>query len=172
MPFQPGTYRFIQISNITNFSVLSLASSERQKPATNNAALDPATLDLPNLHHRLHTTLNTLRKAQSRLGPSGTTPQSQALFDSLARLYPMISWQPSTGAMVFGDDYVIEKPYGVENVKAVQGGSGSTAGLERVTNVVRMEKGKVDLRLSAKEIQTKSSKGAVVSVGGSPRKGG
>ena len=74
--------------------------------------------------------------------------------------------------MVFGDDYVIEKPYGVENVKAVQGGSGSTAGLERVKNVVKMEKAKVELRLGAKEAETKSSKGAVGPAGGSPRKGG
>lgn len=179
LPVQPGGYRFLQISNISSFQLLTLPNPAPDVPSL---ILDPSTLDQATLKQRLAATLNTLAKAESRRGPPGTTQQAQDLFDALSRQYPM-SWMPSTGAMIFSDDYVIEKPYKVDNVKAGAGGSSHAQGLERVKKVVRMERDKLELRWSAREIEGKMGMGIskdkenrAVGVGGgvavSPRKGG
>lgn len=48
--------------------------------------------------------------------------------------------------MIISDTFVIEKPFGKENVWLVEGGSGD---LERMKRVVEMERGKVGLRMQA-----------------------
>ena len=81
--------------------------------------------------------------------------------------------------MIFSDEYIIEKPYGVENIRPVSGGAGNAAGYDRVRKVVKFEKDKIDLKWSAKEIEGKM--GSVGPTGKenrpaaapvSPRKGG
>lgn len=155
VPVQPGSYRFLQISTIASFQLLSLPTPA---PDPSTLILDPATLNQSSLKQRLTTTLNTLAKAESRRGPPGTSRQAQDLFDALSRQYPM-SWVPNTAAMIFSDEYLIEAPYRVENIKPLPGGAGSTLGLERVKKVVRMERDKLELRWSAREIDGKMGMG-------------
>ena len=82
--------------------------------------------------------------------------------------------------MVVSDEYIVERPYRVEDVKHVSGGAGNAIGLDRVKKVVRMETDKIALRSSAKEIDGKMGGGTgvtgkeirAVSTAASPRKGG
>ena len=166
----PGSYHLISISTITSFQLLSLPHPPLEP---HSLVLDPSTTDSALLQHRLKTTTSKLAQLESRRGPPGTTTQAQDLFDALARQYRM-QWVPASAAMILAEDYLIEPPYTVASVKWLSShsdGGGSAQGLERMKKVVQMERAKLELKWSAREIDGKMGK-ENKSAGASPRKGG
>jgi len=91
-------------------------------------------------------------------------------------------WHGTAGAMIFSDEYLIEKPYQPENCRLLPG-AGNAQGLEWLKKVLKMEREKLALKLDARQIEGKMMMGGVVGgkenravglgVGGAaPRKGG
>lgn len=142
-----GSYRLISIPQISNFQILSLPQQPAETP--NAPALN--TIDTHAVQARLGRNINAHQAAQARLGPKGTGPTEQALFDALSRTHPA-RW--SGNVMVISDTYLIEKPYDATKVRFVQGRHGD---LERMKKVVDMELQKVTLRLSKGLIDGKMS---------------
>lgn len=143
----PGTYRIIPIASITSFQLLSLP------PQTSEVASNPAlnTVDINAVQARLHKNIAAQQAAQARIGPKGTTPTDQALFEALSRTLTA-AW--SGNGMLISDTYLIEKPYGPVNVRIVDGRHGD---LERMKKVVEMERQKVTLRVSKGMLDGKMS---------------
>ncbi|KAK4946919.1 hypothetical protein LTR10_014061 [Elasticomyces elasticus] len=140
-----GAYRIIAISQITNFQLLSLQQTPTESTFT--PALN--TIDTNAVQARLARNISSQQAAQARLGPKGTTPTDQALFDALSRTHPA-RW--AGNVMVISDTYQIEKPYGAVNVRLVEGGHGD---LDRMKRVVDLERSKVALKLSKNMIDGK-----------------
>jgi hypothetical protein len=133
-----GAYRIIPISQISSFQLLSLPPpppSETTNPALNS-------IDINAVNARLARNISAQQAAQARIGPKGTTPTDQALFDALSRTHPA-RW--TGNFMLISDTYLIEKPYGAVNVRFVEGRHGD---LERMKKVVDMERQKITLRMS------------------------
>ena len=173
---RPGSYHFISISVISAFQLLSLPHPPAD-PQT--LVLDPSSIDSAPLLQRLKTTRAKLAQAESRQGPPGTTRQAQDLFDALSRQYRM-EWVAKSAAMILAEDYMIEHPYTVAQVKILPG-AGTAQGLDRMRKVVQMERAKLELKWSAREIDVKMGKENQRSTAGalgpattasSPRKGG
>jgi hypothetical protein len=133
-----GPYRVIPISQISNFQLLSLS----QPPTETASAPALNAIDTNAVQARLARNIAAQQAAQARLGPKGTSPTDQALFDALSRTHPA-RWYNNT--MVISDTYLIEKPYGAANVRFVEGRHGD---LERMKKVIDMELQKITLRLS------------------------
>lgn len=161
-----GTYRIIPIASISSFQLLSLAPQPSETPV-NNAALN--TIDTNAVQSRLQKNIQAQQAAQARVGPKGTTPTDQALFDALARTL-RATW--SGNSMLVSDTYLIEKPYGPANVRIIDGRHGD---LERMKRVIEMEKSKVQLKLSKGLLDGKISAESTPTKGASPavmKKGG
>lgn len=143
-----GPYRILHLSQIQSFQVLTLPGSS----STNHTApaSDPL-LDPNALQARLNHAISNLQSAQLRVGPKGTSPTDQALFDALSRTHPT-RWEGSH--MVISDTFVIEKPYGAVNVGFYSDNAGTRKGdLERMRKVVDMERNKCLLRLGQREVE-------------------
>lgn len=160
-----GTYRIIPIASISSFQLLSLAPQNPE--VSHNPALN--TIDTNAVQARLQKNIAAQQAAQARIGPKGTTPTDQALFEALSRTLSA-SW--SGNGMLISDTYLIEKPYGPLNVRIVDGRHGD---LERMKKVVEMERQKVTLRLSkgmldgkmsAETTPTKGAAAAAIKKGG------
>ncbi|EXJ95246.1 hypothetical protein A1O1_00366 [Capronia coronata CBS 617.96] len=158
-----GAYRIIPVSQISSFQILSLAqpSTESSTNPTHNS------IDINAVQSRLARNIAAQQAAQARVGPKGTTPTDQALFDALSRTHPA-RW--AGNVMLISDTYLIEKPYGAVNVRFVEGRHGD---LERMKKVVDMERQKITLRMSkglidGKLSDTMAGKGATAGV----KKGG
>ncbi|KIY01597.1 uncharacterized protein Z520_03149 [Fonsecaea multimorphosa CBS 102226] len=133
-----GAYRIIPISQISSFQLLSLPQSS-PVPA-NTSALN--TIDTNAVQARLAKNIASQQAAQARVGPKGTSPVDQALFDALSRTHPA-RW--SGNIMVISDTFLIDKPYGAANVRHAEGRDGD---LERMKKVVDMERSKITLRFA------------------------
>lgn len=134
----PGSYRIIPIAQISSYQLLSLpqtSSDSAPSPVSN-------LIDTNAVQARLARNMATQQAAQARVGPKGTSPVDQALFDSLSRTHPA-RW--SGNIMVISDTFLIEKPYGAVNVKHIEGQSGD---LDRMKKVVDMERQKITLRFA------------------------
>ncbi|EXJ64665.1 hypothetical protein A1O7_01003 [Cladophialophora yegresii CBS 114405] len=134
-----GIYRIIPISQISSFQLLSLPQSSSEpapSPAFN-------AIDTNAVQARLAKNIAVQQAAQARVGPKGTSPVDQALFDSLSRTHPA-RW--SGNVMIISDTFLIEKPYGQSNVRHIDGQS--VGDLERMRKVVDMERNKITLRLA------------------------
>jgi protein LSM12 len=142
-----GTYRIIPIASIASFQLLSLPPQTSE--VVNNPALN--TIDTNAVQGRLQKNIAAQQAAQARIGPKGTTPTDQALFDALSRTLTA-AW--SGNGMLISDTYLIEKPYGPVNVRIVDGRHGD---LERMKKVVEMERQKVTLRFSKGMLDGKMS---------------
>ncbi|OCT44130.1 hypothetical protein CLCR_00695 [Cladophialophora carrionii] len=134
-----GTYRIIPISQISSFQLLSLPQSSSE-PAPHSAF---NAIDTNAVQARLAKNIAAQQAAQARVGPKGTSPVDQALFDSLSRTHPA-RW--SGNVMIISDTFLIEKPYGQSNVRHIDGQS--VGDLERMRKVVDMERNKITLRLA------------------------
>jgi len=133
-----GAYRIIPISQLNNIQILSLPPAFAEP--TTNAALN--TIDTNAVQMRLAKNIAAQHAAQARVGPKGTSPVDQALFDALSRTHPA-RWTGNT--MVISDTFLIEKPYGAANVRFVEGLNGD---LDRMKKVVDMERQKITLRFA------------------------
>lgn len=144
-----GSYRIIPISQITTFQLQSLPppSTSTSPPPPENASVN--TLPTAALQSRLTSELTKARAATLRLGPKGTSPIEQALFDSLNRTMPSV-WNGNR--MIVSETYVIDKPYNPANVRLVAGASGD---LDRMKKVLDFEKNKVMLKFSKSVIDGK-----------------
>ncbi|EXJ89179.1 hypothetical protein A1O3_02243 [Capronia epimyces CBS 606.96] len=142
-----GAYRIIPISQISSFQLLSIPQQPSEYPT--NPALN--LIDIHAVQSRLARNLSAQQAAQARIGPKGTTPTDQALFEALSRTHPA-RW--TGNMMLISDTYLIEKPYGAVNVKFVEGRRGD---LERMKKVVDMERQKITLRISKGLIDGKLS---------------
>lgn len=142
-----GAYRIIPISQINSFQLLSLP--QQPTDSSTNPALN--SIDTSAVQARLARNISVQQAAQARVGPKGTTPTDQALFDALSRTHPA-RWTGSV--MLISDTYLIEKPYGAVNVRFVEGRHGD---LERMKKVVDMERQKITLRMSKGLIDGKLS---------------
>ncbi|KAG9788062.1 hypothetical protein ABEF93_000351 [Exophiala dermatitidis] len=145
-----GAYRIIPISQISSFQLLSLPQQQAEAPT--NPALNK--IDINAVQSRLARNIAAQQAAQARIGPKGTTPTDQALFDALSRTHPA-RW--TGNLMLISDTYLIEKPYGAVNVRFVEGRHGD---LERMRKVVDMERQKITLRMSKGLIDGKLSDNA------------
>ncbi|KIW15817.1 hypothetical protein PV08_05867 [Exophiala spinifera] len=157
-----GSYRFLPISQITGFQLLSLPQqpSELLNPAFN-------TIDTNAVQARLTRNISAQQAAQARLGPKGTTPTDQALFDALSRTHPA-RWVGNV--MLISDTYLIEKPYTAATVKLSEGLHGD---IDRMRKVVDMERSKVTLKLSKNLIDGKMAADNIGKVfTGGAKKGG
>jgi len=152
-----GAYRIIPISQISNLQLLSLP-----QPAT-DAAFNPAmnTIDTNAVQVRLARNIAAQQAAQARVGPKGTSPVDQALFDSLSRTHPA-RW--SGNVMIISDTFMIEKPFNAANVRHIDGQS--VGDLERMKKVVDMEHSKVTLRFAKGSLDGKMSSDATPVKGG------
>ncbi|KAK7895157.1 hypothetical protein LTR67_005897 [Exophiala xenobiotica] len=139
-----GAYRLIPISQISSFQLLSLPPQPTENP---NSVLNA--IDVNAVQARLAKNISLQHAAQARLGPKGTTPTDQALFDALSRTHPA-RWVGNN--MLISDTYLIEKPYNAANVRLGEGRHGD---LERMRKVVDMERSKVTLKLSKNLIDGK-----------------
>ncbi|KAH0840952.1 hypothetical protein FOPE_06493 [Fonsecaea pedrosoi] len=133
-----GTYRIIPISQISSFQLLSLPQSS--PVSANSSALN--TIDTNAVQGRLARNIAAQQAAQARVGPKGTSPIDQALFDALSRTHPA-RW--SGNMMVVSDTFLIDKPYGAANVRHAEGRDGD---LDRMKKVVDMERQKITLRFA------------------------
>lgn len=147
-----GAYRIIPLSQIQSFQMLTIASPTSPNNSTTFPEA-PQTLDTSALQARLSHAISNLQSAQLRIGPKGTSPTDQALFDALSRTHPT-RWEGSQ--MVISDTFVIQKPYGAANVGLYTGRKGD---LERMRKVVDMERNKCFLRLSQRDFEGKMKKG-------------
>lgn len=160
-----GSYRIIPIASISSFQLLSLAPQASE--VTNSPALN--TIDTNAVQARLHKNIIAQQAAQARVGPKGTTPTDQALFDALSRTLSA-AW--TANGMLISDTYLIEKPYGPVNVRILDGRHGD---LERMKRVIEMEKSKVQLKMSKGLLDGKISAESTPSKGVTPaaiKKGG
>jgi hypothetical protein len=139
-----GAYRVIPISQISSYQTVSLPSQTSDGPSNAVNALDVNAVSA-----RLAKSIATQQAVFARLGPKGTAPTDQALFEALSRTHPA-RWAGSS--MLISDTYLIEKPYGAANVRFVEGRHGD---LERMKKVIDMERSKVGLRLSKGQIDGK-----------------
>lgn len=158
-----GSYRVIPISQITSFQLQALPppSTSASPPPSENAFIN--TLPTAALQSRLTSELSKARAATLRLGPKGTSPVDQALFDSLARTMPT-AW--SGNRIIVSETYIIEKPYNPANIKLVNGSSGD---IDRMKRVLDFEKHKVGLKFSKSVIDGKMDETGIG--GGSAGKG-
>ncbi len=145
-----GAYRIIPISQITSFQLLALSPP----PAESIHSTVLNTIDTNAVHSRLARNIAAQQAAQARVGPKGTSPVDQALFDALSRTHPA-RW--SGNAMRISDTFLIEKPYGAVNVRHAEGCSGD---LERMKKVVDMERQKITLRFAKGSLDGKMSSDA------------
>ena len=143
-----GTYRFLPISQISSFQLLSL--SHTTSDASTNPVLN--TIDTNAVQARLARNIAAQQAAQARVGPKGTTPVDQALFDSLSRTHPA-RW--AGNVMIISDTFMIEKPFGAANVRHIEGQN--VGDLDRMKKVVDMERSKINLRLSKGSLDGKMS---------------
>jgi hypothetical protein len=161
-----GTYRIIPISSITSFQLLAIAPQSPDIPA-NNSALN--TIDTNAVQARLIKNITAQQAAQARVGPKGTTPTDQALFDALSRTL-QANW--SGNSMLLSDTFLVDKPYGPLNVRIIDGRHGD---LERMKKVIEMEKSKIQLKMSKGLLDGKISADSTPTKGASPaviKKGG
>ncbi|OAP56330.1 hypothetical protein AYL99_09509 [Fonsecaea erecta] len=133
-----GAYRIIPISQISTFQLLSLPQSP--PVSANTSTLN--TVDTNGVQARLARNIAGQQAARARVGPKGTTPVDQALFDALSRTHPA-RW--SGNMMVISDTFLIDKPYGAANVRHAEGRDGD---LDRMKKVVDMERQKITLRFA------------------------
>lgn len=166
MTAPPGPYHIVPISQISSFQILHLppppptaSPTVSESTATPTAAANANTVDTAAVQARLARNVASSQAALARLGPKGTSPTDQGLFDALSRTHPA-RW--SGNVMVISDTYLVEKPYGPLNVKLIESRHGD---LERMKKVVEMERQKVTLRLEKGQLDGK------IGTGG-PRKGG
>lgn len=160
-----GAYRFIPISQISSYQLLSFPqhSSEPNHHQALNA------VDTNAVQARLAKNISAQQAAQARVGPKGTTPVDQALFDALSRTHPA-RW--AGNVMVISDTFMIEKPYGAPNVRHADGRDGD---LERMKKVVDMERQKITLRFAKGSLDGKMAPEAPtgkVAVAAGMKKGG
>jgi protein LSM12 len=133
----PGSYRIVPISQISGFQLLSLPQASSEPPP--NPALNA--IDTNAVQARLAKNIAAQQSAQARVGPKGTSPTDQALFDSLSRTHPT-RW--SGNVMIISDTFMIEKPYEAANVRHIEGQN--VGDLERMKKVIDMERSKIKLR--------------------------
>ncbi|KIW90536.1 uncharacterized protein Z519_09183 [Cladophialophora bantiana CBS 173.52] len=134
----PGAYRIIPISQISSFQLISLP-----QPSAESASIAVLnTVDANAVQARLARNIAAQQAAQARVGPKGTSPIDQALFDALSRTHPA-RW--SGNVMVISDTFLIDKPYGAANVRHAEGRDGD---LDRMKKVVDMERQKITLRFA------------------------
>jgi protein LSM12 len=133
----PGSYRIIPIAQISNIQLLNLPQSTESAP---NTALN--TIDTNAVQARLAKNIAVQHQAQARVGPKGTSPVDQALFDALSRTHPA-RWSGNT--MIISDTFLIEKPYNAVNIRHAEGRDGD---IDRMRRVVDMERSKITLKFA------------------------
>jgi hypothetical protein len=139
LPPSSGSIKLIPITSIQSFQLLSLPPPP---PSTSNPDHIPTTINTSAGLARLEKNIALAQQSLARIGPKGTSPLDQALFEALARTMPA-RWDGNK--MVINDTYIVEKPYGKENVRLLDEKVGR-GGLERVANIVAMEKVKAELK--------------------------
>lgn len=150
-----GSYRIIPISQISSFQLQALPQN-----GTVDTAPQRNTLDTASLQTRLNREVTKLQTAQSRQGPKGTSPVEQALFDSFSRTMPT-QWHGN--AMIVSDSFIIQKPYGPNDIRLIDGATGD---LDRMRRVLDMERNKITLKYGKTQIDNRFGEKAT------PKKGG
>lgn len=122
------TYHLLKTSTLLSVSVLSPHPDPSLPPSSTPLPFS----HLPRTPSDLSHAVGRALAAQARVG-QGVSPDAQRLFDALARTLP-VRWAGES--IVVLDEVVVEKPYGVGNVR---GAKGSGERVERVRKMVRVQ---------------------------------
>ena len=126
-PAPKRTYHLLKTSTLESVTVLSRTADPSLPPPSTPLSF----AHLPRTPSDLSHAVSRALAAQARVAPAGVAPDAQKLFDALARTLP-VRWAGES--IVVLDEVVVEKPYGVGNVK---GAKGSAERVERVRKMVR-----------------------------------
>lgn len=161
-----GAYRIIPISQITSFQLQALPPTPTTTTPVSPPPSDLNTLPTAALQARLTHELNKARAQTLRVGPKGTSPLDQALFDALSRTMPTV-W--SGNKMLVSETFIIDKPYNPANVRLVAGASGD---LDRMRKMLDFEKNKIGLKISKSVIDGKMDGAGIGAKTAALKKGG
>ncbi|GAA5842282.1 hypothetical protein JCM9279_005332 [Rhodotorula babjevae] len=127
-PAPKRTYHLLKTSTLESVVVLSRTADPSLPPPSTPLSF----AHLPRTPADLSHAVSRALAAQARVAPAGVSGDAQQLFDALARTLP-VRWAGES--IVVLDEVVVEKPYGVANVKGAKGSA------ERVERVRKMLEG-------------------------------